>query len=109
MTAPVTVTKHKKHKTKAPPLRLLRLRSGDDQERYKMKPAWYLTPTEYASIIVDAVEACGYFGRNDKAHPEDLEIAFDVVSKTVALSIAHVAANIYNGIPADHVSGQGYS
>lgn len=60
-----------------------------------MKPAWYLTPQEFANIVIDSLEENGYFKRNEKAHPEDIECAFSTTASAVATSIGYIGRKIH--------------
>ena len=47
-------------------------------------PKWYVTPTDFAALVVATMEEIGYFKKNEVAHPEDIQMAFETVSKAVA-------------------------
>lgn len=64
-------------------------------KEYK-KPAWYLTPTEFAEIIVTSLEENGYFKHNEKAHPSDIEAAFSTTASAIATSIDYIGKKIYD-------------
>jgi hypothetical protein len=70
------------------------------QEREKMsdwkKPAWYLTPQEFADIIINSLEDNNYFKRNEKAHPVDIEAAFSTTASAVAHAIDAVGKKIHD-------------
>lgn len=59
------------------------------------KPAWYLTPQEFADIIVESLEDNNYFKRNEKAHPVDIEAAFSATASAVATAIDHIGKKMY--------------
>ena len=59
------------------------------------KPAWYLTPQEFASIIIDSLEENGYFKRNEKAHPVDIEAAFSTTAQAVAQAVDYIGKKIH--------------
>ena len=59
------------------------------------KPAWYLTPQEFADIIVDSLESNNYFKRDEKAHPVDIEAAFSTTAVAVAHAIDAIGKKIY--------------
>lgn len=59
-------------------------------------PAWFLTPQEFADIVIDSLEENGYFKRNEKAHPEDIESAFSTTASAVATSIGYIGSKIRN-------------
>jgi len=60
------------------------------------KPAWYLTPQEFANIIIDSLEENNYFKRDEKAHPVDIESAFSTTASAVAHAIDAVGKKIYD-------------
>jgi chaperonin GroEL (HSP60 family) len=60
------------------------------------KPAWYLTPQEFAEIIINSLEDNNYFKRDEKAHPVDIESAFSTTASAVAHAIDAVGKNIHN-------------
>jgi chaperonin GroEL (HSP60 family) len=60
------------------------------------KPAWYLTPQEFANIIVDSLEDNNYFKRDEKAHPVDIEAAFSTTASAIAHAIDAIGKKIYD-------------
>lgn len=48
----------------------------------------YLTPEEFAELVVVSLEESGHFRRKERVHPEDLAIAFTTQAKAVALGVA---------------------
>jgi hypothetical protein len=52
------------------------------------EPSWYLTTSEFAALVVTAIEEAGFFKKNDTAHPEDIANAFATVAPSVALGIS---------------------
>ena len=59
------------------------------------KPAWYLTPQEFANIIVDSLEDNNYFKRDEKAHPVDIEAAFSTTATAVAHAIDAIGKKMH--------------
>lgn len=59
------------------------------------KPVWYLTPQEFADIIVDSLEENNYFKRDEKAHPIDIEAAFSTTAVAIAHAIDAVGKKIH--------------
>lgn len=59
------------------------------------KPVWYLTPQEFADIVVSSLEENNYFKRDEKAHPEDIEAAFSTTATAVAHAIGAVGKKIH--------------
>jgi hypothetical protein len=49
------------------------------------KPDWYLTPQEFADLVIDSLEATNHFKRDELAHPEDLVIAFTIQAEAIAI------------------------
>lgn len=60
------------------------------------KPVWYLTPQEFANIIVESLEENNYFKRDEKAHPIDIEAAFSTTAVAIAHAIDAVGKKIYD-------------
>ena len=60
-----------------------------------IKPAWYLTPQEFADIIVDSLENNDYFKRNEKAHPVDIEAAFSTTASAIATAIDAIGKKMH--------------
>ena len=60
-----------------------------------IKPAWYLTPQEFADIIVDSLESNNYFKRDEKAHPVDIEAAFSTTASAVATAIDAIGKKMH--------------
>ena len=61
------------------------------------KPSWYVTPQEFAEIVVQALEQTTHFDRNEAAHPEDIVIAFISHAEAVALGMSAVGRKMNNG------------
>jgi hypothetical protein len=59
------------------------------------KPAWYLTPEEFAKIIVDSLEENNYFKHDEKAHPVDIEAAFSTTASAIAHAIDAIGKKMY--------------
>ncbi len=51
-------------------------------------PDWYLTVDEFARLVADTVYECGYFKREDRMHPEDIEAAFTSTATAVSRGIS---------------------
>jgi hypothetical protein len=65
------------------------------------KPAWYLTPQEFADIIVSSLEDNNYFKHDEKAHPVDICAAFSTTASAVALAIDAVGKKMHEADKAD--------
>lgn len=48
----------------------------------------YMTPEQFAALVVDALEEQNYFKRTDTAHPQDLAYAFTTVGETIGTAMA---------------------
>lgn len=73
-------------------------------ERDKMeKPIWYITPSEYAGLIVDSLEDNNFFKRNQKYHPDDICSAIESISKCIALSLSFVGKTSNNNLTAKQI------
>lgn len=59
------------------------------------KPDWYMTTEEFSSVVVDALDSIGYFKKGEKAHPEDIVIAFTSVAEAVAAGAGFVGKKMY--------------
>lgn len=57
-------------------------------------PDYYMTPEEFAEVIVDSLEEANYFKRDQKAHPEDLVISFVTQAEAVAKGAGFVIQKI---------------
>ena len=66
-----------------------------------IKPAWYLTPQEFADIIVESLEDNNYFKRDEKAHPVDIEAAFSTTASAVAHAIDAIGKKIHDAEHSD--------
>lgn len=43
----------------------------------------YMTTTEFANLVVEALEDQNYFKKSDVAHPYDIAVAFSTVGETI--------------------------
>lgn len=57
-------------------------------------PDYYMTPEEFASVILDSLEESNYFKRNEKAHPEDICISFVTQAEAVAKGAGFVIKKV---------------
>lgn len=53
------------------------------------KPKYYVTPTEFAGVVIAAMEEIGYFKKDELAHPEDIAINFTSVAQAVAAGMGY--------------------
>lgn len=51
---------------------------------------WYLTPQEFADIILDSIESSSSLKRNKKAHPDDLFAAFSAAAAAASISTSRI-------------------
>lgn len=59
------------------------------------KPDWYMTPQEFADLVVESLEATNHFKRNELAHPEDIVIAFTTQAEAIALGAGAAGRKIH--------------
>ena len=52
---------------------------------------FFMTPQEFADLIVDTLHDSNYFSRDQKAHPIDIEAAFSSVAFAIASGIDAIA------------------
>jgi transposase len=52
-------------------------------------PEWYMTPEEFAAIIILTLEENDYFRSNEKAHPQDIEYMFSIIGKAIAQGVSY--------------------
>jgi hypothetical protein len=55
-------------------------------------PEWYMTPQEFAAIIVLTLEENNYFNSDEKAHPQDIEYMFSIVGNAIAQGVSYAGA-----------------
>ena len=55
----------------------------------------YITPEEFAELVVVSLEETGHFGRKKRVHPEDLVIAFTTQAMAVALGAGFSVKQAY--------------
>lgn len=53
-------------------------------------PNYYVTPQEFADLIVETMEELGYFKADELSHPEDIIISFTTVGESIAKGMGHV-------------------
>jgi hypothetical protein len=59
------------------------------------KPDWYLTPLEFADLVIDSLEATNHFKRDELVHPEDLVIAFTIQAEAIAIGVGAAGRKIH--------------
>lgn len=60
-----------------------------------MNPSWYITPEDFADLVIDISEEIGYFKRGQKMHPEDIAINFSTVIQSVAAGMGYVGKKVH--------------
>lgn len=60
-----------------------------------MQPEWYITPEEFADLVIEVSEEIGYFKRNERQHPEDIAINFITVAQSVAAGMGYAGRKIH--------------
>lgn len=58
-------------------------------------PNWYVTPTEFAGLVVAVLEQNGYFKKDQLAHPEDIVIAFTSTAEAIAVGMGYAGRKTY--------------
>lgn len=58
------------------------------------KPTWYVTPKEFADVVVQALEQSNHFKKDEPAHPEDIVIAFITHAEAVALGMGFAGCKV---------------
>lgn len=59
------------------------------------KPDWYMTPREFADLVVESLEATNHFKSDELAHPEDIVIAFTTQAEAVALGAGAAGRKVH--------------
>jgi hypothetical protein len=63
-------------------------------------PEWYLTPQEFADLVVQSLEDTNHWKKNERAHPEDIVVAFTTQAEAIAIGagaiVRKVSANNIN-------------
>lgn len=57
-------------------------------------PNYYVTPQEFADLIVETMEELGYFKADEMSHPEDIIISFTSVGESIAKGMGHVIRRV---------------
>lgn len=65
------------------------------------QPAWYVTPQEFADLVVETMEEIGYFKADEFHHPEDIVITFQTVSEALAKGMGYAGKRVHD---AEHKS-----
>lgn len=59
------------------------------------KPDWYLTPREFADLVVSSLEATNHFRSDELAHPEDIVIAFTTQAEAIAIGAGAAGRKVH--------------
>ena len=70
------------------------IRRNNKMSSYINVPEWYITPDEFAKLVTDCLYDSRTFSRDEKLHPEDIEIAFSSVASTIASSITYIGKKL---------------
>lgn len=57
-------------------------------------PSWYMTTQEFAELVVQSLETSNHFKRGERAHPEDIVIAFVSHAEAVAIGAGAVGKKV---------------
>lgn len=60
------------------------------------KPAWYVTPQEFADLVVETMEELKYFNADEFAHPEDINNTFVVVAEALTKGMTHAGKRVFD-------------
>lgn len=60
------------------------------------RPVWYVTPQEFADLVVETMEEIGYFKADEFHHPEDICISFQTVSEALAKGMGYAGKRVYD-------------
>ena len=58
-------------------------------------PDWYMTTQEFADLVVQSLETSNHFKRHERAHPEDIVIAFVSHAEAIAIGAGAVGKKMY--------------
>lgn len=61
----------------------------------RTRPDWYLTPREFADLVVKSLETTNHFKGDELAHPEDLVIAFVTQAEAVAIGAGAAGRKVH--------------
>jgi len=57
-------------------------------------PKHYMTPRELADLVVQSLENQGFFKANQRAHPEDLVVAFTSHAESIAIGAGYIVKKV---------------
>lgn len=57
---------------------------------------WYVTPQEFADLVVETMEEIGYFKADEFHHPEDICISFQTVSEALAKGMGYAGRRVFD-------------
>jgi hypothetical protein len=60
------------------------------------RPEWYVTPQEFADLVVETMEEIGYFKADEFHHPEDICISFQTVSEAIAKGMGYAGKRMHD-------------
>lgn len=60
------------------------------------RPSWYMTTQEFADLVVRSLEETNHFRRGERAHPEDIVIAFVTQAEAIAIGAGAAGRKIHN-------------
>lgn len=65
------------------------------EEVIMKQPDWYVTPQEFADLVVETMEEIGYFKADEFYHPEDICISFQTVSEALAKGMGYAGRRVW--------------
>ena len=72
-----------------------------------IKPDWYMTPREFADLVVESLEATNHFKSDELAHPEDIVIAFTTQAEAIAIGAGAAGKKVHAANKKDAVMKTG--
>lgn len=61
-----------------------------------IRPDWYMTPREFADLVVQSLETTNHFRHDEPAHPEDIVIAFVTQAEAIAIGAGAAGRKVHN-------------
>lgn len=58
-------------------------------------PVWYVTPREFADLVVETMEELHYFKVDEQVHPEDLYVTMNIVSESIAKGMSYAGKRVW--------------
>lgn len=59
------------------------------------KPEWYMTTQEFADLVVGALDTTNHFKKGERAHPEDIVVAFVTHAEAIAIGAGAAGRRVF--------------